>query len=101
MFVPCLTGATGASGASAVPLLGHRMLDECLDMVAARVRPNTVLAVAFDLKVFFTVVGTEPAEVTDADVLAFIRCQRQPRRGPSVVRIEDGQAGLSARTIKR
>jgi site-specific recombinase XerD len=42
-----------------------------------------------------------PGEVTDADVLSFIAAQRQPRRGPKVVRIEDGEAGLSARTIKR
>jgi hypothetical protein len=60
-----------------------------------------VLANAFDLKVFFTVVGKDPSEVTDADVLSFIRAQRQPRRGVEVVRIEDGEAGLSARTIKR
>ena len=99
MFVPCLIG-TAQAGAG-VPRLGHRLLDEYLDVVAARVRPNTVLAIAFDLKVFFAVVGREPVEVTDADVLAFIRFQRQPRRGASVVRIEDGEAGLSARTIKR
>ena len=36
-----------------------------------------------------------------ADVLSFIAAQRQPRRGAGVVRIEDGEAGLSARTIKR
>ena len=77
------------------------MLDDYLAMVAARCRPNTVLATAFDLKVFFTVVGKDAAEVNDADVLSFIRAQRQPRRGVGVVRIEDGEAGLSARTIKR
>jgi len=33
------------------------LLDEYLDFLAGRCRPNTVLAVAFDLKVFFTVVG--------------------------------------------
>jgi integrase/recombinase XerD len=61
--------------------LGHRLLDDYLDMVAARARPNTVLAAAFDLKVFFAVVGRNPVEVTEADVLGFIRPQRQPRRG--------------------
>jgi integrase/recombinase XerD len=70
-------------------------------MVAARARPNTVLATAFDLKVFFTQVAKVPQEVTDADVLSFIAAQRQPRRGAKLVRIEDGEAGLSARTIKR
>jgi hypothetical protein len=39
--------------------------------------------------------------VDTSDVLAFIKAQRAPRRGPTVVRIEDGEAGLSARTIKR
>ena len=34
-------------------------------------------------------------------MLSFIRAQREPRRGVAVVRIEDGEAGLSARTIKR
>ena len=98
MFVPCLVAATRHDGA---PRLGHRLLDDYLAMVAARCRPNTVLATASDLKVFFTVVGKDPAEVTDADVLSFIRAQRQPRRGVEVVRIEDGEAGLSARTINR
>jgi integrase len=84
-----------------VPRLGHPLLDDHLDMVAARARPNTVLATAFDLKVFFSVVGKTPVEVTESDVFVFIASQRQPRRGATVVRIEDGEAGLSARTIKR
>lgn len=77
------------------------MVDDYLAMVAARARPNTVLATAFDLKVFFTQVAKVPEEVADADMLSFIAAQRQPRRGPKVVRIEDGEADLSARTIKR
>jgi integrase/recombinase XerD len=40
--------------------------------------------------VFFSVVGKEPAEIGGADVLAFIQAQRQPRRGPSVVRSRRG-----------
>jgi integrase/recombinase XerD len=35
------------------------------------------------------------------DVLAFVAAQREPRRGATVVRIEDGKRGLAARTIKR
>jgi integrase/recombinase XerD len=97
--MPCLVRASLGDGR--VPRLGHPLLDDYLDMVAARARPNTVLATAFDLKVFFSVLGKEPAEVASADVLAFIAAQRQPRRGATVVRIEDGEAGLSARTIKR
>jgi site-specific recombinase XerD len=81
--------------------LGHRLLDDYLELVAARARPNTVLATAYDLKVFFSIIDKEPAEVVTADVLTFIKAQREPRRGAKVVRIEDGETGLSARTIKR
>jgi site-specific recombinase XerD len=76
-------------------------VDDYLEFVAARCRPNTVLATAYDLKVFFSVVRKEPARVSTADVFAFLTAQRVPRRGPGVVRLEDGEAGLSVRTIKR
>lgn len=81
--------------------LGHPLLDAYLELVSAQARWNTVLATAFDLKVFFLTVAKEPAEVVTADVLTFIKEQRRPRHGAKVVRIEDGEAGLSARTIKR
>jgi integrase/recombinase XerD len=81
--------------------LGHPLLDAYLELVAARARPNTLVATAYDLQVFFAAVGKEPGEVEATDVLAFIVAQRAPRRGPRVVRSEDGEAGLSARTIKR
>jgi len=77
------------------------LLDDYLEFVAARARPDTLLAVAYDLKVFFTVIGREPADITTGDVLDFIKAQRAPRRGAKVVRLEDGEVGLSARTIKR
>lgn len=76
--------------------LGHATVDAYLRFVWARTRHNTLLAVAFDLKVFFTVVGKDPAEVTTADVLGFIEAQRLPVRGANVVRLEDGEVGLSA-----
>ena len=53
---------------------------------------------AYDLKVFFTVVAKDPIEVTTSDVLGFITAQRGDRR---VVRLADGESGLSARTIQR
>lgn len=81
--------------------LGHRLVDDYLQLVGARGRLNTLLANAFDLKVFFTTITKEPTEVDTADVLKFIKAQRAPRRGTTVVRIEDGEQGLSARTIKR
>jgi site-specific recombinase XerC len=75
--------------------LGHPLVDAYLEFVGARGEVNTWLATAYDLKVFFEVVGKEPA-----DVFAFLAAQRAPRR-EKVVRIEDGEAGLSARTIAR
>jgi integrase/recombinase XerD len=38
--------------------LGVPLLDEYLEFLAGRCRPNTVAAVAYDLKVFFTTVGS-------------------------------------------
>ena len=81
--------------------LGYELADDYLRFVAARCRPNTVLATAFDLKVFFTGVAKDPVAVTVTDVLEFISEQRRPRRGGNVVRLDDGEAGLSARTIRR
>jgi integrase len=80
--------------------LGHPLVDAYLEFVGARGAVNTWLATAYDLKVFFEVVGKEPAEVSAADVFAFLGQQRTPRL-EKVVRIEDGEAGLSARTIAR
>jgi site-specific recombinase XerD len=98
-WVPCLERrALGETGVEV--RLGNELVDDYLRFVAARCRPNTVLAAGFDLKVFFAFAGKEPAEVSTADVLAFITDQRAPRRG-NVVRFDDGEAGLSARTIAR
>jgi site-specific recombinase XerD len=73
-------------------------VDEYLEFLRARARPNTILAVAFDLKVFFAAVDKAPTRVTSADVMSFIRIQRGG--GGKVVRI-DGSGGLSSRTIRR
>ena len=100
MFVPCLVQGRRSGGGPAISL-GHRLLDDYLELVAARARPNTVLASAYDLKVFFSIISKDPVEVDTADVLAFIKAQRAPRLGAKVVRIEDGESGLAARTIKR
>jgi integrase/recombinase XerD len=81
--------------------LGDPVVDEYLAFAGARLRLNSWLAVAFDLKVFFTVVGKAPSAITTADVFAFIKSQRTPRFGAEVVRLEDHESGLSARTIKR
>lgn len=95
-FAPVLAWPTGAA-----PMLGDPLLDEYLRFTAARLRPNSVTAQAFDLKVFFTVVSKPPLAVATEDVLAFIEAQRRPRRGGNVVRLSDGEQGLAASTIKR
>lgn len=100
MFVPCLIRHQHGAELAAITL-GHPLLDEYLAFVAARARINTWLAVASDLKIFFGVVAKEPTEVTAADVFAFLAEQRKPRLGDRVVRLEDGEAGLAARTIAR
>src|SRR5579884_4371908 len=83
-------------------VVGHRLVDEFLEFAASRARPNTVLAYARDLKAFFSVIAKEPVEVRPADVMAFVTAQRRPQPGAEkVVRIADGEAGLSSATIRR
>jgi integrase/recombinase XerD len=79
----------------------HGLVDRYVEFVAARCRPNTVAATRSDLGVFFSVVDRPPVEVTPSDVLEFIAAQRRPRDDGTIVRLADGEAGLSARTIKR
>jgi site-specific recombinase XerD len=76
-------------------------LDRYVEFVAARCRPNTVLATASDLKAFFAVIEKEPAAVSAADVFEFIAAQRRGGGDGRVVRLADGEAGLAARTIRR
>lgn len=73
-----------------VPSLGHPDVDDYLQFVAARARPNKLLATAFDLKVFFTVVGKEPAAVNSRDVLGFLKSQRAPPWVPQLVGCRGG-----------
>jgi Phage integrase, N-terminal SAM-like domain len=78
--------------------LGERLVDRYLEFVAGRSRPDTLRAVAFDLKAFFTVIPKNPVEITAADVFEFLADQRGDR---SVIRLADRESGLSARTIAR
>jgi integrase/recombinase XerD len=94
---PCLVRTVTGAGEVRYSL-GHRLVDRYLEFVAGRARPNTLRAVAFDLKAFFAVVVKDPAEVTAADVFDFLADQRGDR---SVVRLVDRESGLSARTIAR
>ena len=62
-------------------VVGHELVDEFLEFVAARSRANTVRAYAHDLCVFFSVVGKDPDAVTTKDVLSFVTAQRRGRPG--------------------
>jgi integrase/recombinase XerD len=82
---------------------GVAVLDAYLEFLAVRSRPNTVAAVAYDLKVFFAVVGKPPRRVVAADVLAFVTAQYAGGPGGPARRLQpagDG-GGVSARTVRR
>jgi integrase len=99
-FIPHLSRRQlGESGVEV--RLGHELLDDYLRFVAARCRPNSVLAAGYDLKVFFTAITKDPLEITTIDVLEFIAAQRVPTYGANVIRLGDREKGLAARTIRR
>jgi integrase/recombinase XerD len=94
---PSLIRCISSSGAVRYRL-GDRLVDRYLEFVAGRARPNTLRAVAFDLKTFFTVIVKSPTDVGAADVFEFLAAQRGDR---TVVRLTDRESGVSARTIAR
>jgi hypothetical protein len=65
-------------------------VDRHLEFVAGRARPNTLRAVAFDLKTFFTVIVKSPTDVEPTDVFEFLAAQRGDR---TVVRLADRESG--------
>ncbi len=81
--------------------IGHEFADDYLIFLGGRARLNTVVATAFDLKVFLSWAQKEPSEVTARDIVNFVAAQRAPRVSSKVVRISDGGSGLSTRTIAR
>jgi integrase/recombinase XerD len=94
-----LTRSRDAAG-GVVARLGVPLLDEYLEFLAGRCRPNTVLAVAYDLMVFFTVVAKSPRQVRPVDVLAFMTAQRTGSEGRLQI-AGAGAGGVSARTLRR
>src|SRR4051812_14479949 len=78
---PCLIRSPGPSGEPTVRL-GMPWVDDYLEFLEGRCRPNTVLAAAYGLRVFFGVVGKAPADVVAADVLGFITAHRSAHRPP-------------------
>jgi integrase/recombinase XerD len=100
MVLDCWSPCLVESSAGEIRL-GHRLVDDYLELVRARARRNTLLAAAYDLKVFFGVVGKDPLAVKSADVYAFVRAQRQGPPASKVVRLTDGSSGLELSTIQR
>ena len=101
----CVHRSRSAAG-DLVVRFGVAVLDAYLAFLAVRSRPNTVAAVAYDLKVFFSVVGKPPRRVVAADVLAFVTAQHAgglAGRGGPVRRLQPaaGDGGVSARTVRR
>jgi site-specific recombinase XerD len=95
-----LSRSRSASG-DLVVRFGVPVLDEYLEFLSVRSRPNTVTAVAYDLKVFFTVVGKAPAAVVAADVLAFVTAQYTGGSAARLQRVDGDAVGVSARTVRR
>jgi integrase len=81
------------------------LADVYLEFLGGRCRPNTVRAAAYDLKVFFTVVGKPAEQVRPADVLGFITAQRSGQAGGrgalQPLKAGDEPGGVSAATVRR
>lgn len=100
---PCLIRSRGLSG-QLVVRLGVPLVDDYLEFMEGRCRPNTVLAAAYDLRVFFTSVDKAPAEVVPADVLGFITAQRTGRASDQrlqPVGTDAERAGVAISTVAR
>lgn len=103
-LLPCLLPAADRVTGAPPGSFGDPLLDAYLEFLVARVRPNSVLAAWYDLKVFFGVVGKPVVAVTPADVFGFITAQRAgaatlPAAG--VVQVRDDAVGVSLRTVHR
>jgi integrase/recombinase XerD len=100
---PSLTRTRGPAGEPMVRI-GMPLVDDYLEFLQGRCRPNTVLAAASDLRVFFAVVDKPPAEVRPADVLGFITAQRtgrvDERRLQPVGPVEQS-SGVATSTVAR
>ncbi|WP_289020087.1 tyrosine-type recombinase/integrase [uncultured Ornithinimicrobium sp.] len=92
----------GPSG-EVVLRVGVACADDYLDFLSGRCRPNTVLAAAYDLRIFLAVLGKDPTEVVPADVLAFITAQRTGRPAGVVQGLptDGGGGGVGPATIAR
>ncbi len=94
----CVVSSRDGRGGLVVRV-GIPLADVYLEFLGGRCRPNTVLAAAYDLKVFFTVVARPPDQVRPADVLAFITAQRTGRGGSCAA--AGGAGGRARRRVGR
>jgi integrase/recombinase XerD len=100
---PCLIRSRGPCG-QPVLRVGVPLVDDYLEFLEGRCRPNTVLAAAYDLRVFFTVVAKPPADFEPVDVLGFITAQRTGRSSDQPLqRVDDAKesAGVATSTVAR
>ncbi len=100
---PCLIRSRGPCGEPVV-WLGMPLVDDYLEFLQGRCRPNTVLAAAYDLRVFFAVVAKAAEEVRAADVLGFITAQRTGRstgQPSQPIHEDDTSPGMSTSTVAR
>ncbi len=100
---PCLIRSRGPGG-EPVLRLGMPWVDDYLEFLGGRCRPNTVLAAAYDLRVFFSVVDKAAQDVRAVDVLGFITVQRNGGGGDTGLRpVRAGEApgGVASSTVAR
>jgi hypothetical protein len=98
---PCLIRFRGPSG-QVVVRVGMPLVDDYLEFMEGRCRPNTVLAAAYDLRVFFRLVDKTPAEVVAGDVLGFITAHRTGRSGSAGLHpVDDEPGGVAISTVAR
>lgn len=80
--------------------LGLELVDEYLDFLKCRCRPNTWLNYAHDIKIFFNIVDRPVTSITPQDIFHFIQEQRYPRPEPPSDEYVTAE-GVCTRTIKR
>jgi site-specific recombinase XerD len=99
----CVVSSRDGCGGLVVRV-GIPLADVYLEFLGGRCRPNTVLAAAYDLKVFFAVVARPADQVRPADVMGFITAQRSGRGGSRVLEaagVPGEPGGVSAATVRR
>lgn len=77
--------------------LGIDLVDDYLEFLHCKARPNTWLSYAHDLKVFFSTIDKPVHEITTADVFHFMSAQYDP----ALSNIGPTAGGVCARTLKR